>query len=194
MGTHGGGGTGAEDTMGEGMTWRDPRGAHGGAGPCPGSFQLPSSLLPVGKVRRERKGVCSVCRRVVAITRAAGVVVAHKERPACTGLSASWCPIHGDCTCRPACPLCDRVDTVEEGQQRAGATVDVVYCCRACEATIRREYELFPPTGAQDPEPWIFQASGDYPRNRPDCPLHGPASTHGAEEAKHLQQLQQGRA
>jgi hypothetical protein len=32
-------------------------------------------------------------------------IMAESVRPPmqCTGISASWCPIHGDCTCRDEC-------------------------------------------------------------------------------------------
>ena len=37
---------------------------------------------------------------------------AAREPPACTGIAAAWCPVHGDCTCPdqvaigdPRCPL-----------------------------------------------------------------------------------------
>lgn len=42
--------------------------------------------------------------------------LAGREEPVCTGIAATWCPVHGDCTCpwgddnyfreeNPACPL-----------------------------------------------------------------------------------------
>lgn len=44
-------------------------------------------------------GVCSTARNAHVIAYALNAAQRRVAEPVCTGLTAQWCPIHGDCTC-----------------------------------------------------------------------------------------------
>jgi hypothetical protein len=69
----------------------------------------------------------------------------------CTGISARWCPLCGDCTCRPICPDCG---------ERIGPRDGGGFYCVNCMLDFD-ELEI------------------EIPRDDPRCPLHRDDSPHG---------------
>lgn len=79
---------------------------------------------------------------------------------ACTGVSAHWCPVHGDCVCTPACPSCRRCGPSYIVKQ-PGVAPFHFFECRQCGA--------------------IFEHIGDFDRDDPACPLHSLFSEHAID-------------
>lgn len=71
----------------------------------------------------------------------------------CTGVAASWCPIHGDCVCTPRCPICGRSGPADI-QDRG----DFNFYCGSCNEA--------------------FWNDSDVDRNDDACPLHSATSSH----------------
>lgn len=67
----------------------------------------------------------------------------------CTGISARWCPVCGDCSCRPVCWVC------RERMPKAGPG----FRCDRCVVEIDWE-------------------DVDLPHDDPECPLHRDDSQH----------------
>jgi hypothetical protein len=71
----------------------------------------------------------------------------------CTSPSARWCPVCGDCACRPQCRDC-RVRMVHDDQAKG-------WTCLECDAA-------------------VSDANVEIPHDDPECPLHKADSQHAA--------------
>lgn len=90
---------------------------------------------------------------------------AHRDEtaPKCTGIAASWCPVHGDCTCfrhRDDFTLCATCGHDEGDHNLLGST-------SACEADV---------DGTCCPCAHLEERYADEEDDA--CPLHGRASNH----------------
>lgn len=73
----------------------------------------------------------------------------------CTGVSASWCPVCGDCVCPPYCHECGGTEL-----------------CRPDH--LARPNDWF----CKDCELWVKDDGTRLERNSDECPLHAAWSTH----------------
>lgn len=76
---------------------------------------------------------------------------------ACTDIAATWCPVHGDCLCRPPCPECGSPERGVD-ERAGGAGAFYLFQCADCGL--------------------VFENDGDFEKNDRRCPLHGPTSEH----------------
>lgn len=101
--------------------------------------------------------IVRVLRRVAgALNKAA----TNLETAECTGVSASWCPIHGDCVCSPydvRCPQCDA------GSDEV-ITKGMAFMCHRCS----HEWPCDQGSACFD----------GVDKNSPYCPLHSRESKH----------------
>lgn len=77
----------------------------------------------------------------------------------CTGVSARWCPVHGDCTCKAPRP--EPEDFIYIGQVDEDEYLEAIY-----------RWEADPTADAPL-----------YGLNDEDCPLHGRESLHAEDIA-----------
>lgn len=120
-----------------------------------------------------------------------------KDAAACTGLSASWCPVHGECICDrlgdlddPACPLHNSTSTHDDDARRdiESARMVVGEGVRARRRRIESAEEMDSCTSHDALSCPVHgkcrctldSTCLDRPAQRNTCPLHGDQSFHAA--------------